>query len=70
MLFYPAAAVRSFGVFLGAFFVLATGIVILQVSANPFVAILGAPQTASSRLTLTQAFNSLATWVFPSSSAR
>ena len=65
LLFYPAAAVRSYGVFLFAFFVLATGIVILQVSANPYVAILGAPQTASSRLTLTQAFNSLATWAFP-----
>ncbi len=65
LLFYPAAAVRSYGVFLFAFFVLATGIVILQVSANPFVAILGSAQTASSRLTLTQAFNSLATWAFP-----
>jgi MFS transporter, FHS family, L-fucose permease len=65
LLFYPAAAVRSYGVFLAAFFVLATGIVILQVSANPFVAILGPSQTASSRLTLTQAFNSLATWAFP-----
>ncbi|HLK93494.1 MAG TPA: sugar MFS transporter [Polyangia bacterium] len=65
LLFYPAAAVRSYGVFLFAFFVLATGIVILQVSANPFVAILGPAQTASSRLTLTQAFNSLATWAFP-----
>ncbi len=65
LLFYPAAAVRSYGVFLGAFFVLATGIVILQVSANPYVAILGPPQTASSRLTLTQAFNSLATYLFP-----
>jgi FHS family L-fucose permease-like MFS transporter len=65
LLFYPAASIRSYGVFLGAFFVLATGIVILQVSANPYVAILGKPQTASSRLTLTQAFNSLATWAFP-----
>ena len=44
---------------------LATGIVILQVAANPFVAVLGRPETASSRLTLTQAFNSLATWAFP-----
>ena len=65
LLFYPAAAVRSYGVFLGAFFVLATGIVLLQVSANPYVAILGPPHTASSRLTMTQAFNSLATWAFP-----
>src|SRR6185295_16148541 len=65
VLFYPAASLRSYGVFLLAFFVLATGIVILQVAANPFVAILGKPETASSRLTLTQAFNSLATYVFP-----
>jgi FHS family L-fucose permease-like MFS transporter len=65
VLFYPAAQVRVYGVFLGAFFVLATGIVILQVAANPFVAVLGRPETASSRLTLTQAFNSLATWAFP-----
>jgi FHS family L-fucose permease-like MFS transporter len=65
LMFYPAAAVRSYGVFLFAFFVLATGIVILQVAANPFVAVLGPPQTASSRLTLTQAFNSAATFLFP-----
>jgi FHS family L-fucose permease-like MFS transporter len=65
LMFYPAAAVRSYGVFLTAFFVLATGIVVLQVAANPFVAVLGKPETASSRLTLTQAFNSLATWAFP-----
>ena len=65
LMFYPAAAARSYGLFLTAFFVLATGIVILQVAANPFVAVLGRPETASSRLTLTQAFNSLATWAFP-----
>jgi FHS family L-fucose permease-like MFS transporter len=65
VMFYPAAAARSYGVFLFAFFVLATGIVILQVAANPFVAVLGKPETASSRLTLTQAFNSLATFAFP-----
>jgi FHS family L-fucose permease-like MFS transporter len=56
LMFYPAASVRSYGVFLVAFFVLATGIVILQVAANPFVAVLGKPETASSRLTLTRAF--------------
>src|SRR3954463_13522924 len=65
LMFYPAAAVRSYGVFLTAFFVLATGIVILQVAANPFVAVLGKPETASSRLTLTQAINSLGTTVAP-----
>ncbi|MFL5306996.1 MAG: sugar MFS transporter, partial [Polyangia bacterium] len=65
LMFYPAASARSYGLFLFAFFVLATGIVVLQVAANPFVAVLGKPETASSRLTLTQAFNSLATWAFP-----
>jgi MFS transporter, FHS family, L-fucose permease len=65
LLFYPAASARLFDLFKAAVFVLATGIVILQVAANPFVAVLGRPETASSRLTLTQAFNSLATWAFP-----
>jgi len=64
-LFYPAAAVLSYGFFLFAFFVLASGIVILQVAANPFVAELGSPETASSRLNLTQGFNSLGTTVAP-----
>ena len=65
LLFYPAAGMRSYPVFLGALFVLASGITLLQVAANPYVAILGKPQTASSRLTLTQAFNSLGTTVAP-----
>ncbi|OON66045.1 sugar MFS transporter [Hymenobacter sp. CRA2] len=65
VLFFPAAESRTFGLFLGALFVLATGIVTLQVAGNPYVAILGPPETASSRLTLTQAFNSLATTVAP-----
>ena len=65
LLFYPAAATRSYPLFLGAFFVLASGITLLQVAANPYVAILGSPQTASSRLNLTQAFNSLGTTIAP-----
>ena len=65
LLFYPAAGTRSYNTFLLALFVLASGITVLQVSANPFVAILGPPQTASSRLTLTQAFNSLGTFIAP-----
>ncbi|HEY6530253.1 MAG TPA: sugar MFS transporter [Cellvibrionaceae bacterium] len=65
LLFYPAAALRAYGVFLSALFVLAAGITILQVSANPYVAILGKPATASSRLTLTQAFNSFGTTIAP-----
>ena len=63
-LFYPAAQ-TGYGLFLFAFFVLASGITILQVAANPYVTVLGNPKTASSRLTLTQAFNSLGTTVGP-----
>ena len=63
--FYPAARIPSFPCFLAALIVLATGITILQVAANPYVAVLGRPDTASSRLNLTQAFNSLGTAVFP-----
>lgn len=64
-LFYPAAAGRTFELFLAALFVLATGVVMLQVAGNPYVAVLGAPESASARLTLTQAFNSLATFIAP-----
>jgi FHS family L-fucose permease-like MFS transporter len=63
-LFYPAA-VSGYAVFLLAFFVLASGITILQVAANPYVTVLGDAKTASSRLTLTQAFNSLGTTIAP-----
>jgi FHS family L-fucose permease-like MFS transporter len=65
LLFYPAAGARSYALFLLALFVLASGITLLQVAANPFVAVLGRPETASSRLTLTQAFNSLGTTIAP-----
>lgn len=63
--FYPAAKLPSFPAFLAALILLATGITILQVAANPYVAVLGKPQTASSRLNLTQAFNSFGTTIFP-----
>lgn len=63
--FYPAAKIPSFAFFLAALIILATGITILQVAANPYVAVLGNPRTASSRLNLTQAFNSLGTTIFP-----
>ncbi|WP_054016731.1 sugar MFS transporter [Pseudoalteromonas sp. R3] len=65
LLFYPAAELGVYGLFLGALFVLASGITVLQVSANPFVSALGSAKTASSRLTMTQAFNSLGTTVAP-----
>lgn len=64
-LFYPAASYRSYDIFLLALFVLASGITLLQVAANPYVAILGKPETASSRLNLSQAFNSLGTTIAP-----
>jgi len=65
LLFYPAASAHSYPLFLTAFFVLASGITVLQVAANPYVTILGNPETASSRLTMTQAFNSLGTTIAP-----
>ncbi|MBW9086673.1 sugar MFS transporter [Rhizobium wenxiniae] len=64
-LFIPAAAYRVYGLFLGALFILASGVTVLQVAANPYVTELGAPETAASRLTLTQAFNALGTTVAP-----
>lgn len=63
--FYPAASFHSYEIFLLALFILASGITILQVSANPYVSLLGDAKTASSRLTMTQAFNSLGTTVAP-----
>jgi FHS family L-fucose permease-like MFS transporter len=65
VLFYPASALHVYAIFLFALFVLASGITILQVAANPFVTALGSPHTASSRLTMTQAFNALGTTVAP-----
>ncbi|MEZ9197720.1 sugar MFS transporter [Shewanella sp. 10N.286.54.B9] len=64
-LFYPAAALAVYPLFLGALFVLASGITILQVAANPYVNALGSVETSSSRLNLTQAFNALGTTVAP-----
>jgi FHS family L-fucose permease-like MFS transporter len=59
--FWPAAALHLYGAFLAALFVLATGITVLQVAANPYVSLLGPERTSSSRLTLAQALNSLGT---------
>ena len=63
--FWPAANLRIYAAFLGALFVLATGITVLQVAANPYVALLGPEKTSSSRLTLAQALNSLGTTIAP-----
>jgi MFS transporter, FHS family, L-fucose permease len=64
-LFLPAASAASYGLFLAALLILAAGITGLQVAANPYVDLLGKPETASSRLDLTQAFNSLGTAIAP-----
>lgn len=64
-LFLPAASTASFPLFLTALLILAAGITGLQVAANPYVSLLGKPETASSRLDLTQAFNSLGTTIAP-----
>jgi FHS family L-fucose permease-like MFS transporter len=64
-LFVPAASIASYRLFLTALIVLAGGITGLQVAANPYVTLLGKPETASSRLDLTQAFNSLGTTIAP-----
>jgi len=63
--FIPAATVPTYGIFLAALMVLAGGMTLLQVSANPYVTALGPTRTASSRLNLTQAFNSLGTAIAP-----
>lgn len=65
LLFYPAAEVKNYNLFLLALFILASGITLLQVAGNPYVSVLGKPETAPARLTLTQAFNSLGTTVAP-----
>ncbi len=64
-LFYPAAKALSFPFFLFAIFIMAGGVVFLQVAANPYVTALGPSETASGRLNLTQALNSIATYLAP-----
>lgn len=65
LLFIPASATATFELFLLALFVLGAGITIVQVVANPLISLLGTPETAPSRLTFAQAFNSLGTTIFP-----
>ncbi len=64
-LFYPAAQMQSFGFFLGALFVLALGFTLLQIAANPYVILLGNPETGSNRLSLAGAINSFGTTIAP-----
>ena len=65
LLFIPASLSALFAMFLLALFVLATGITVIQVVTNPLISLLGTPETAHSRLTFAQAFNSLGTTIFP-----
>lgn len=65
LLFIPASLYHQYSFFLLALFVLASGITVLQVSANPLVTLIGPEKSASSRLTMTQAFNSLGTTIAP-----
>jgi len=65
LLFIPAASVPAYSLFLVALMTIGAGITALQVAANPYVAVLGRPETASSRLNLVQAFNSLGTTIGP-----
>lgn len=65
LLFIPASQTATYGVFLFALFVLASGVVIVQVVSSPLISMLGKPATAHSRLTFAQAFNSLGTTIFP-----
>ncbi|MCH1582950.1 MAG: sugar MFS transporter [Flavobacteriales bacterium] len=69
LIFYPAASTRLFPLFLLALFVVAAGITVLQVAANPYISVLGPEEGASSRLNLAQAFNSLGTTIAPIISA-
>ncbi|WP_271078694.1 sugar MFS transporter [Aurantiacibacter sp. MUD61] len=65
LLFIPASQNATYAIFLAALFILASGVVIVQVVANPLISLLGPPSTTHSRLTFAQAFNSLGTTVFP-----
>jgi len=65
LLMIPAARIPSYGVVLTALFIIAAGITLLQVAANPYVAVIGPAESASSRLNLVQAFNSMGTTFAP-----
>ncbi len=65
LMFYPAATLSVYGLFLAAFFILGLGFTLLQITANPYVSLLGKESTASGRLNLVQAFNSFGTTIAP-----
>ena len=63
LLFFPAAMVKSYGMYLAVFFVIATGMCFLETAANPYVTALGDPQSATRRLNLAQSFNGLGAFI-------
>jgi FHS family L-fucose permease-like MFS transporter len=63
--FYPSALLKSYNLFLASLFILGLGFTLLQIASNPYIAILGSPSTASSRLNLSQGFNSFGTTIAP-----
>lgn len=64
-LFYPAAATRSYAFFLGALFIIASGLAFLETAANPYMTVLGDPATGTQRLNFAQSFNGLAAFIAP-----
>lgn len=65
LLFYPAASARTFGLFLVALFIIASGLTFLETAANPYITVLGSPETATQRLNFSQSFNGLAATLAP-----
>lgn len=65
LIFYPAAAARTFGLFLLALFIIASGLTFLETAANPYITVLGSPDTATQRLNFSQSFNGLAATLAP-----
>ncbi|ACU59490.1 L-fucose:H+ symporter permease [Chitinophaga pinensis] len=64
-LFLPAASTRDYSFFLGALFIIATGLTFLETAANPYVSVLGSPETATTRLNLAQSFNGVGAMIAP-----
>lgn len=64
-LFYPAAITRSYAFFLGALFIIASGLAFLETAANPYITVLGEPETATHRINFAQSFNGLAAFLAP-----
>lgn len=65
LLFWPAASTRFYGLFLGALFIIAAGCAFLETAANPYVTLLGPPESATTRLNLSQSFNGLGSFLAP-----